>query len=122
MLAERFGSRVADLVAAVTIPPPVPFRNRHQQYRDHVAASLDRCPWARVVKVSDFTDNGVGLIHSTGPTLARLAGKYAPLVPILADLVARPDTPLSAEVKQRVLDQLGEAARRFAVLLPEPAS
>lgn len=119
VLAERFGSRVAELVAAVTNPPAEPGRDRHQQYRDQVAASLERCPWARVVKVSDFTDNGVGLIHSTGPTLTRLAGKYAPLVPVLADLVARPDTPLSAEVKQRILDQLGQAARRFAVLLPE---
>jgi hypothetical protein len=47
----------------------------------------------RVTKTSDFT--GVGLIHTTGPKLDRLAAKYAPLVPILGDLIARP-TPRSA--------------------------
>jgi hypothetical protein len=34
-----------------------------------------------VLKVSDLTDNGVGLIYTTGPRAARLARKYAPLVP-----------------------------------------
>src|SRR5712692_2527771 len=49
----------------------------HAQDREHVAASLDTDPWARVIKLSDFTDNGVGLIHTTGPALTRLAAKYA---------------------------------------------
>ena len=57
-----------------------------------MADSLRDNPWARVIKASDFTDNGVGLMHTTGPRLHRLAGKYAPLVPVLADLIARPDT------------------------------
>ena len=26
-------------------------------------------PWARVIKASDFTDNAVGIIHTTGPKL-----------------------------------------------------
>jgi hypothetical protein len=46
-----------------------------------------------VLKVSDLTDNGVGLIYTTGPRAARLARKYAPLVPVLTGLIARPDTP-----------------------------
>src|SRR5450759_2353718 len=70
------------LVAAVTNPAAEPGRDRYQQYRKHVAASLEASPWARVIKASDFTDNGVGLIHSTGPPLGRLARKYAPLVPV----------------------------------------
>ena len=71
VLASRFGPRVAELVAAVTNPEYEPGRDRHEQYREHVAASLDRSPWARVIKASDFTDNGVGLIHTTGPRVAR---------------------------------------------------
>ena len=65
----------------------------------------------------DLTDNGVGLIHATGPRLRRLAAKYAPLVPVLQELIALPDTPLGDPARQRILTQLGQAADRFAVIL-----
>lgn len=117
-LAEQFGDRVASLVASVTNPPHEPGRDRHEQYREHVAASLERDPWARVIKASDFTDNGVGLIHTTGPKLDSLAAKYAPLVPVLRDVIGRPDTPLTDDVKHRILGQLDRAAQRFAAIRP----
>ena len=117
-IADRFGDRVAELVAAVTNPDPEPGCDRHEQYRQHVAASLEANPWARVIKASDFTDNGVGLIHSTGPKLERLASKYAPLVPILRELIAAPDTPLDDEVKHHIISQLDRATERFAAILP----
>src|SRR6516165_2630323 len=112
-LAEEFGPRVAGLVAAVTNPEYAPDRDADEQYREHVADSLRRHPWARVIKASDFTDNGVGLIHTTGPRLRRLAAKYAPLVPVLQELVALPDTPLGDPARQRILTQLAQAADRF---------
>src|SRR5581483_3911397 len=90
-LAAGFGPRVAGLVGAVTNPEYAPGRDPHEQYREHVAESLRGNPWARVIKASDFTDNGVGLIHTTGPRLGKLAGKYAPLVPVLRELIALPD-------------------------------
>ena len=116
-LAEQFGDRVAELVAAVTNPPHEPGRDRHEQYREHVAASLEDSPWARVIKASDFTDNGVGLIHTTGPRLDRLASKYAPLVPVLAQLIARADTPLSDDARHTSSASstaLGSVSRRSA--------
>jgi HD domain len=116
-LAAEFGPRVAELVAAVTNPEYAPGRDPHEQYREHVAESLRRNPWARVIKVSDFTDNGVGLIHTTGPRLRKLAGKYAPLVPVLRELIARPDTPLDARTREHILAQLDRAAGRFAAVL-----
>jgi hypothetical protein len=116
VLAADFGPRVAELVAAVTNPPYAPDRDAHDQYREHVADSLQRSPWARVIKASDFTDNGVGLIHTTGPRLHSLAAKYAPLVPVLRDLIARPDTPLDAATKEHILAQLNRAADRFAAI------
>jgi hypothetical protein len=116
VLAGQFGPRVAELVGAVTNPEPVPGQDRHQQYLEHVAASLADCPWARVIKASDFTDNGVGLIHTTGARLDRLAAKYEPVVPVLRDLVARPDTPLSEAAKARILGQLDRAAERLAII------
>ncbi|MDO3705184.1 HD domain-containing protein [Micromonospora sp. C28SCA-DRY-2] len=120
-LADRFGPRVARLVAAVTNPAYDPGRDRHEQYREHVAASLEREPWARVIKVSDFTDNGVGVIHTVGPKVASSAAKYRPLVPVFRDLVTRPDTPLSAPVKRHILDQLDLAEERFSAILDQPA-
>ncbi|MFG1673633.1 HD domain-containing protein [Micromonospora sp. NPDC049282] len=119
-LADRFGPRVARLVAAVTNPAYDPGRDRDTQYREHVAASLDREPWARVIKVSDFTDNGVGVIHTVGPKVARSAAKYRPLVPVFRELVARPDTPLSAPVKQHIFAQLDLAEERFSAILDHP--
>ncbi|WP_238015735.1 HD domain-containing protein [Dactylosporangium sp. AC04546] len=117
VLGERFGARTAQLVAAVTNPEYDPDRDKHEQYREHVQESLDREPWARVIKVSDFTDNGVGVIHTTGPKVARSAAKYRPLVPVFRELVARPDTPLSRLVKQHIYRQLDLAEERFAAIL-----
>jgi hypothetical protein len=117
VLAGRFGPRVASLVAAVTNPAYDPDRDEYEQYRAHVAESLDGDPWARVIKISDFTDNGVGVIHATGPKVTSSATKYRPLVPVLRELVGRPDTPLSAEAKRHIFDQLDLAEERFGAIL-----
>ena len=117
VLAGEFGPRVAGLVRAVTNPAYDRTRDVHAQYRAHVVASLDRHSAARIIKVSDFTDNGVGLIHTTGPKLRRLAMKYRPLVPQLKELVNRRDTPLADRVKDHITGQLDRADQRFAVIL-----
>ena len=118
-LARRFNSRVAELVRSVTNPEYDPLRDRNEQYRMHVAESLERDPWARVIKVSDFTDNGVGVVHTTYEKAHRSATKYRPLVPKLRELVGRPDTPLSVAAKEHILDQLDLAEERFAAILDE---
>ena len=56
------------------------------------------------------------MIHAIGPRLRRLADKYAPLVPVLRELIARPDTPLDTDVKGRITAQLDSAAWRFAAI------
>ena len=120
VLADRFGDRTAALVAAVTDPEWQPERDKHERYREHVLASLAASPWARVIKASDFTDNAVGIIHLTGPKLAKLAGKYAPLVPALRELILRKDTPLEADVKDMIAAQFDAARERFAAIRPGP--
>ena len=102
--------------AAVTNPAYEPGRDEHEQYREHVTASLHSSPWARIIKVSDFTDNAVGLVHTTGPKLAKLARKYRPLVPALCELILRPDTPLALDVKNKIAGQLRNAEERFAAI------
>jgi (p)ppGpp synthase/HD superfamily hydrolase len=116
-LARRFNPRMAELVRSVTNPEYDPERDKNEQYRMHVAESLDRDPWARVIKVSDFTDNGVGVIHTTIEKARRAATKYRPLVPTLRELVGRPDTPLSPAARDHILDQLDLAEERFAAIL-----
>lgn len=116
-IGSQFGTRVAELVSAVTNPEYLPDRDPDLQYLEHVTRSLDNSPWARVIKVSDFTDNGVGVIHTTGPKVIRAASKYRPLVPILRELVGRPDTPLSRWVKRHIFDQLDLAEERFRDIL-----
>ncbi len=116
VLARQFGERTAGLVAAVTNPAWQPGRDEHEQYRAHVTASLQASPWARIIKVSDITDNAVGLIHTTGPKLSRLASKYRPLVPVLREFILRPDTPLDPDVKNMIARQLDNAEDRFAAI------
>jgi (p)ppGpp synthase/HD superfamily hydrolase len=112
-LADVLGHQVADLIKAVTNPVRAPRRERHDQYRQHVAETLAAHPKARILKVSDFTDNAVGLHYTTGDRATRLAHKYAPLVPIFKDHIARSDTPLAATAKTRILAQLDKATTRL---------
>ncbi len=117
-LGARFGPRVANLVAAVTNPAHEPGEDRHIRYREHVAAALDRDPWARVVKISDFTDNGVGILYADQQAVMnKLATKYRPLTGVYRDLITRADTPLAEHVKQHILEQLDTADARFYAIL-----
>lgn len=122
VLADKYGERVARLVEAVTNPNWDPHRDRNEQYRDHVEEALNEEPWARVIKISDFTDNGVGIIHTTGPKLRTASTKYAPLVPILRELVSRSDTPLADDVKRHIDEQLDLATERFEAILSDQKS
>jgi HD domain len=116
VLADQFGERAAGLVAAVTNPAWEPSRDKHEQHREHVAESLGANPWARVIKVSDLTDNAVGLFHTSGPSLPRRAAKYRPLLPVLRELILRPDTPLQDHVKHMIASQLDKADDRLAAI------
>jgi hypothetical protein len=93
-----------------------PGRDEHEQYREHVIASLRASPWARVIKALDFTDNVVGIIHTTRPKLAQFARKYGPLVPTLRELILSPDIPLEADVRDIISGQLDAAQGRFAAI------
>ena len=121
VLAGQFGTAVASLVSAVTNPPRVPGADRDEQYRAHVTTSLQACPQARVVKVSDLTDNAAGLFHTTGESLPRRAAKYQPLLPVLREMVLRADTPLPGDVKDMIAAQLDKAGARLAAITGDTA-
>jgi (p)ppGpp synthase/HD superfamily hydrolase len=117
VLGARFGARVSELVRAVTNPIYDAAGSKHEQYREHMEQSLAENPWARVIKASDFTDNGVGVIHTTGPKVTKAATKYRLVLPVLRELLARDDTPLTPEVKEHIAAQFDLAERRFQAIL-----
>jgi (p)ppGpp synthase/HD superfamily hydrolase len=129
-ITARYGERVTRLVAAVTNPdrrtgPSIPtgtdWQTLNRQYVTHLATTLDAEPWARVLKLSDFTDNGVGIIHTVGPKVRHSARKYNGFLPVLRELLARPDTPLPNGVKNHINAQLDLAEHRFAAILDADA-
>ena len=123
VLGRAFSPRMARLVGAVTNPDidnTLILEERQELYRVHVVESLEREPWARVIKLSDFTDNGAGIMWTvTHAKAKRLAAKYAPLVPQMLDFAQRNDTPLDFEAKTRIVGQLRNAEKNFAAILHE---
>jgi (p)ppGpp synthase/HD superfamily hydrolase len=117
VLTTRHGPRVARLVAALTNPEYGPGADRTRQYLEHLATALAGEPWARVIKLSDFTDNGVGIIHTIGPKVQRSARKYTGAVPVLRALLDRTDTPLDPSAKAHIHRQLDLAEQRFTAIL-----
>ena len=61
-------------------------------------------------------------MYTTGLKAGQSARKYAPLVPVLADLIARPDTPLTCGAKTRILRQLDTAQERFTAIASATAT
>jgi (p)ppGpp synthase/HD superfamily hydrolase len=119
VVAARFGPRVASLVGAVTNPTYDLDRDVHEQYREHVLSSLAADPWARVIKLSDFTDNAVGIQWAAPAKAKQVAPKYYPLVDDLRELLMRPDTPLTEAVKQDIERHLTSGAQRLGDLIDD---
>jgi hypothetical protein len=117
VIAARYGADCARLVAAVTTPVRPQGADRIQHYVTHLATALEDEPWARVIKLSDITDNGVGIIHTVGPLVERSARKYNAAVPVMRELLDRPDTPLTADVKDHIRRQLDLGQTRFIAVL-----
>ncbi len=113
---EEFGPGVAGLVAAVTNPESRRSVRLDEQYREHVSAACGLTVGTAHQGLRLHRQRRGPDPHHR-PRLRRLSAKYAPLVPVLQELIALPDTPLGDPARQRILTQLGQAADRFAAIL-----
>lgn len=122
VISHQFNSGVASLVKALTNPDFDKSDDWQAEYHRHVQQTLLGEPRARIIKISDFADNGVGIHYSQPERLEYFATKYQPLVPIFRELIMMDDTPLTAAAKQYILRQLDSAEERFARILQKDQS
>lgn len=116
-ISNLYGNNVAKIVEAVSNPEFDKQGDWKHEYCEHVESSMMAEPKARPVKVSDFTDNGVGIVYSSPNLLTHFASKYLPLVNVFRKIIPLADTPLSDKTKDLILDQLDLAEWRFEVIL-----
>lgn len=123
-IQSMYGHDVAIQVQALSnhiIDPSTPIGERQQLYRKHVHELITRGGKERYVKLSDFIDNCLGLMHNPQPLLRqKLATKYMPLIPIMRIFVIGSD--LSISVKNDVMLDLLHAeqlCQKYLISPPE---
>lgn len=114
-LQQWFNPSVATIVKGVSNPVFNMSLDKHTQYRTHVEDHIVQASDVRIflVKLSDFTDNAVGLHYATGPKVPKLASKYLPLIDIFERGLDRADLPLSTSVIAHIKTQLGATKARL---------
>lgn len=120
VLARDYNPRVASLVKAVTNPVFSPDKDKNTQYLAHATKLMTTGdPGAVMIKVSDFTDNAIGIIYTTGEKVPRLGAKYLPLIKVFRTALQRKDLPISPEVRHHIERQLDLGQERLqATLVP----
>lgn len=118
VIATEFNPDVAKLVSSVTNPEYEEGRDKLEQYQEHVSSILSEDdPRVRILKVSDFTDNALGITYMPEEGGKYRAKRYLVLVPAFKHAIQKSDTPISERVRGHIIGQLDEAQRRLAVLL-----
>lgn len=119
-LGLMFGDGAAGLVDSLTIPAglkQLPKPVYREEYRGHVVMTLRAAPRARIIKVGDVDDNTGDLARISPKKARHIALKQLPMLPLLAELVTLPDSPLTETAKMRALHRLDERARQLASFL-----
>lgn len=121
VITQLFDARVAGMVDAVTnadYPAYITSReDKNEFYRQHVVQVLETDTEAGIIKLSDFIDNCVGLLHNESPARkGRLAAKYRPLIPHFKGFVMACGQ-FSPDKQAYLCAQLDKADARCAELL-----
>jgi len=114
-ISKRFNPRVSRLLKALTNPPGHISRD---EYDAHVRQNLLDEPDAVPIKISDFTDNAVGIFWTVGEEKKiKLAGKYLPLVDFYRDLITSGHYQFNDIAKAKILKQLNDGEMRMRDIL-----
>jgi hypothetical protein len=112
-LSSYMGGEVADLVGAVTNPEWDPDRDKLEQYHEHVRELLSGDNHkAKIIKVSDFTDNSLGLKYlitddmDLPETVTYRANRYLPIVDDFDAAFNDDRVPISEDVREHILKQI----------------
>ncbi len=125
-LAVLIDEQVAGVVAGLTNQPPPTSADadeRRQLYADDVEAKIAGSFEVFLVKLSDFTDNAVGLQWSDDPAkTAKVASKYLPVFDLFEDQVSVYAaegrlTPAQAELALTTLETGRQQCVRFVAAL-----
>lgn len=115
VIAERFGDRVAQLVAALTNPPSLntpDMTKKAQAYHEHVTALFAGDPDVAIIKMADFSQNAFRLKElDDAERRSRLRAKYCPVIDFLNGYLTSLDDdshPLHAH-RSMILDRLALA-------------
>ena len=124
--AAEFGERTATLVAAMSNPlegdESDDEQQKHRVYRDHVTTAIAD-PDVAICKLADLSDNALSLHHADAhgddPRTARLARKYAPLLPLLLERLEGADVRalMSDAGHRRAVAALTDGIERLAKLV-----
>jgi hypothetical protein len=112
LLEAEVGSGATNILRCVTNPIVAPGEDKLTVYSDHTRNMVENEPKARVVKVSDFTDNGVGNHYTVGDKQLALDRKYVDLYQIHRAGLFMPDSLITGQERLYVLRQLTEGHAR----------
>lgn len=106
------GERIAAMVEALSNPiydkTGVSQEQRQEYYREHVRDLMQHGGNERLIKLSDFIDNCLGLKYNPDPDLQKkLAPKYLPLIQQMREFVV--SSQLAISVQADILRDLGQA-------------
>lgn len=112
-LIEQFVSlKTADLVQAVTNPDIAEGEDRIAVYLEHTKAVVMGSPEARLLKLTDFTDNAVGNHYTLGNKRIRLDQKYVGAFRLHSQGLMMPDSLIVSPLREQVQKQLALAHMR----------
>lgn len=102
VIAQKYGERVAEMVLGLTNPlydkTPYTPEQRQDLYRGHVRNLMRGENDARIIKLSDFIDNCLGLEYNPDPLRRfKLARKYQPIIADMRIYVRNSDLAMNVQ-------------------------
>ena len=106
LLPAFVGNDTTEILRLVTAPDLPDDEHKLAAYQEYTWKLITQSPAARVVKLSDFTDNAVGNHYTVGPKRRKLDIKYIDLYQLHRMGLFLPDSLITGEARVYALKQL----------------